>query len=274
MEQKFNKNYSRFVSMTERSNREWMFDGKGYLKTERYIHRSLRGINFDGVRRNRTQDQETLRNLLYNCPDEGRKLIEDFGGYDEEKHLKIVKWIVYQEQISCGIFADERMGKDSVMCKIFEDCIKYCVEKKYNLPRIITLGNMRCPPFVLDGENTDFKYFKEVCGFSREDLNFIYPEGIPSDMYFSFKNIPTGKKEQEVWIYASEMEMVLPARTSGDKENRLFSMIAGTFSQNHTKIFGCCKLASKVDLNFLRGMNVKIIKYISSFVSIIIPLCF
>jgi len=82
-------------------------------------------------------------------------------------------------------------------------------------------------------------------------------------MFFSFKNIPIGSKEQEVWIYSSEIEVQLSARLSSDKENRLFNLISGTMAQNHQKLFGCIKLASKVDLNFIRGMNCKLFKFIA-----------
>jgi hypothetical protein len=213
------------MSITAQSNKYWLEKNK--FKVERYLRRH-----------HERQDWMTVLALLYDShPDEGRKLIENYNLPETYKKKMLVEWLIFQKQISCGVFADQRMGKDALICKLFEDCIQYIKDNpKYHIkpPRIVTLGNIRCPPFV-----------------------------DPKDMYFSFKNIPSGTKEREVWIYSSEIETQLPAREGMSAENKLFSQLEGTMAQNHQKLFGCCKLASKVDLNFIRGMNCKLFKYIS-----------
>jgi len=209
------------VSITTGSNRKWLSDHP--LKLDRYIRRS-----------HKREDRNFVRELAWEFADEGRKLVGNFSKADSDKKQLLIEWLYYSPQITCGVFADQRMGKDALVCEIFQEVIDYCKKKGLTLPRIVTLGNMRKPPFVTD-----------------------------EDMYFSFKNIPSGSKEREVWIYSSEIETHLPARQGLDPENKLFSMLEGTLAQNHQKLFGCCKLASKVDLNFIRGMNVKLFKYIS-----------
>lgn len=209
-------------TITSGSNRYWIESHP--LKLDRYLRRS-----------HKRQDREYVKKLiLQDSPDEGKKLIENFHLSGAEKKLLLVQWLLYQPQITCGIFADQRMGKDALICKIFEDVTEYCLTFGFSVPRFVTLGNLRCPPFVNE-----------------------------KDMYFSFKNIPSGTKQQEVWIYCSEIETVLPSREGSSAENRLFSQLEGTMAQNHQKLFGACKLASKVDLNFIRGMNCKLFKYIS-----------
>ncbi|GAF78779.1 unnamed protein product [marine sediment metagenome] len=215
-------------SITADSNRYWIEQHP--LKWMRYLRRN-----------HKIQDRDTVMNLIFNVfPDEGRKLIENFSLNEEQKKLELLKWIIYQPQITCGIFSDQRKGKDATVCEVFGDVIVFYkkvfpkVWEKF-VPRFVTLGNVRNPPFVDEKE----------------------------DMYFSFDSIPSGTKEKEVWIYSSEIEAVLPARGFKEKENTLFSYLSGTLAQNHQKLFGCSKLASKVDINFLRDMNVKIFKYIS-----------
>jgi hypothetical protein len=207
---------------TADSSRAWIFRRPG--KLSRYLRKS-----------HRREDRENVFNLLFHAyPDEGKKLIENFNLPDYIKKEMFLKWIVHQPQISCGVFSDQRMGKDATLNKIFDDSINYCNEIKIIPPRIVTLGNIRKPPVVDD-----------------------------KDMYFSFRKIPSGKKNHEVWIYSSEIECLLPARETQGPENKLFSQLEGTMAQNHQKLFGCSKLASKVDLNFIRGMNAKIFKFIS-----------
>ncbi|MEO5350529.1 MAG: hypothetical protein H7836_12915 [Magnetococcus sp. YQC-3] len=207
---------------TYNSSRYWLDTHP--LKVSRYLR------NFFHLK-----DQAYVYNLLYNdFPSEGSKLVDCFSLSNEEKKLLLTKFLVNEPQITCGIFADQRRGKDATLSSIFEDCSEYCKSLGRLAPRIVTLGNIKCPPFVL-----------------------------PEDMYFSFKSIPRGSFDQEVWIYCSEIEVVLPAREGMSPENKLFSQLEGTMAQNHQKLFGCSKLASKVDINFLRGMNAKIFKFIN-----------
>lgn len=219
-------------SITSKSNRDWLF--RHELKIRRY----LRQFHDD-------RDWETVANLLYwYFPDEGRKLIENFDLSDDEKKNIFMDYLEFSPQVTFLIFADERMGKDALVCKIIQDIIDRCVREHRIPPRVVTLMNVKCPPFVVD-----------------------------SDMYFSFKDIPSGKlvyndytkkmEMQEVWIYCSELEIVLPARNPLSPENSLFATISGTFAQNHVKLLGCVKLASKVDLNAIRGCNIKAFKYIN-----------
>lgn len=209
-------------SITAMSNRKWIDTHQ--LKLQRYLRRH-----------HKLEDRATVFDLLFmHYPDEGRKLIENYDLSDLIKKQLFLQWIVEQPQISLGAFGDQRMGKDATLCEIIEEGLQYCEDNFLPKPRVVTLGNLRKPPFV------DSK-----------------------DMYFSFKNIPSGSLEKEVWIYSTEIETVLPAREGAGPENRLFSQLEGTMAQNHQKLFGCCKLASKVDINFIRGMNCKIFKYIS-----------
>lgn len=196
---------------------------KNYNKIERYLRRY-----------HKREDHETVFQLLFwDYPDEGRKLIENFNLTNDEKKNLFYNWIIKQPAIKMLGLGDERMGKDVSMCVFFQEMIELCkLENK--VPRIVTLGNIKKAPF------TDEK-----------------------DMYFSFLNIPSGTKNNQVWIYCSEIETVLPARETLSPENRMFSQLAGTFAQNHQKLFGLAKLSSKVDINFLRDCNVKFFKFIS-----------
>lgn len=218
-------------SITANSSRHWMFLRIPMI--ERYLRRF-----------HDRKDKDAVRNLLFHgYPDEGKKLLQNYSLNEYQKKWMLTEYLIFSPQLMCGIFADQRQGKDATLCAIFENVFAYCDFMKIPRPRIVTLGNMRQPPFVRDG-----------------------------DMYFSFKNIPFGKRVfdkdgeymgiEEVWIYSSEIEVLLPARQTGDPENKLFALTEGTMAQNHAKLFGCCKLASKVDINFIRGMNCKIFKYI------------
>ena len=178
-------------------------------------------------------NREHLTRRIFACPDEARKLIENYDFSQDYKKNLLVEFLVFSPQIMCLIFGDQRMGKDALICSIFQDALDYCESHYLNPPRIVTLGNVKKPPFV-DAD----------------------------DMYFSFKSIPSGTKGREVWIYCSEFEVVLPARDTMAPENKLFAVLSGTMAQNHQKLFGCVKLSSKVDINAIRDCNVKLFKYI------------
>jgi hypothetical protein len=209
-------------TITSRSNRKWLFKKKALI--DRYIRKY-----------HNREDYETLFNLIYwFYPDEGRKLIQNYRLPFRAKLIKFLEWIILQPAIVCGVYGDQRQGKDATLCYLFEEAINYCKYVGVKPPRIVTLGNIKKPPFVQK-----------------------------KDMYFSFLNIPPGTEEQEIWVYSSEMELVIPSREGRAAENRLFDQLCGTFAQNHQKLFGCCKLASKVDINFIRNQNAKIFKYIS-----------
>lgn len=209
-------------TVTSESSREWL--DRRSLKLERYLRRH-----------HKLSDRPFIYDLIYYVnADEGKKLIQNYDLFESEKILLLLKWLLMQPQITCLIFGDQRSGKDALICKIFELVLELCDEMKIKKPRIVTLGNIRKPPFV-DEE----------------------------DMYFSFKSIPSGTAEEEVWIYCSEIETVLPSREGNSPENRLYSQLEGTLAQNHQKLFGCVKLASKVDINALRSCNVKLFKFIS-----------
>lgn len=213
---------SRRETITSMSNRKWLDTHQ--LKLQRYLRRQ-----------HKREDRGVVFNLIFNeFPDEGRKLVSDFDLSETIKKEFFLKWLIYRPQITCGVFGDQRMGKDALICQVFEEVIQYCKTHKLNIPRFVTLGNVRKPPFVTE-----------------------------DDMYFSFKNIPSGTKNKEVWIYSSEIEVQLPSRQALGEENKLYSMLEGTMAQNHQKLFGCCKLASKVDINFIRSMNIKLFKFIS-----------
>ena len=210
-------------SITAQENRDWLL-GKGWLKLQRYLRRNHNIENRDFV--------ENL--MVWAFPDEGVKLAQNDAMSDEEKKVDLIEWIMSQSQITCLILGDQRMGKDALICSVFEDIFDYCDRMGLTRPRIVTLGNVRKPPFV-DEE----------------------------DMYFSFKKVPFGTKLRPVFIYCSEIEQMLPARDTLSPENRLFSVLEGTLAQRHQKLFGAVKLASKVDINVIRSCNLKLFKYIS-----------
>ena len=220
------------MSITANSNKKWIM-GHWWL-LQRYLRKNHHRL-----------DRDFITNLIINqFPDEGRKLVTDFNLLANKKKEIFLKWIYFEPQITAGIFADQRAGKDAIICKVFDDIIAYCKKFNYIIPRFVTLGNIKKPPFVAE-----------------------------DDMYFSFKNIPAGKEVfnkqgdligiKETWIYCSEIETVIPARETTSPEAKLYSQLEGTMAQNHQKLFGCAKLTSKVDINFLRGMNTVILKYIS-----------
>lgn len=210
------------TSITAMSSRNWI--DKHPLKLQRYLRRFHKREDYPIV----------FEQLFWQVPDEGKKLIQNFDKSNSQKRRMLIEWLIHQPQITCGVFADQRMGKDALICEIFSDVIHYFKTAELEPPRFVTLGNIKKPPFV------------------DED-----------DMYFSFRKIPAGSASREVWIYCSEIETVLPAREGSGPENKLFSQLEGTMAQNHQKLFGASKLASKVDINFIRGMNVKLFKFIS-----------
>ena len=144
---------------------------------------------------------------------------------EKDKKSELIRWLIHQPQITCLILGDQRMGKDALICHIFDDIIGYCKENNLQKPRFVTLGNVKKPPFVrVDPEEDKGK------------------KGYVNDMYFSWKKIPSGTASKPVYIYCSEIEQVLPARESmAGTENKLFSVLEGTLGQNHQKLFGAVK---------------------------------
>ena len=211
------------MSMTYHHNRSWVH--KKSVKRERFLRRTFK---------ENPEDIPYIRNLIRDYfPDEGRKLIENFDALDFQKKKLLIEFIVKSPQITCLILGDQRRGKDCLLTRIFEDIIEYCKFRKMVPPRIVSLGNVKIPPFV-----------------------------DPKDMYFSFKEIPFGTSFQPVYIYCSEIEVEFPARDFASEENKMFSILEGTLAQNHQKIFGCVKLTSKVDISVLRSCNVKLFKFV------------
>jgi hypothetical protein len=210
-------------SITASSSRDWL--DRNQLAVKRYLRENHKHPDFKRV-----------MNLIYWVfPDEGMKLIKNYSSSEKVKKDLLLDWIIFTSQLTCIILGDQRMGKDSLVCKIFEDCIKYLLDNDIPImPRIVTLGNMKCPPFVDE-----------------------------KDMYFSFKDIPFGTKNAPVWIYCSELEAEFPSRDFASAENKLFSVLEGTLAQNSQKLFGCVKLTSKVDISVLRSCNLKLFKFIS-----------
>lgn len=167
-------------------------------------------------------------------PIEGKKLLLNFS-LDNESKLKIFcEWFNKQYAITACGEGDQRSGKDASLCALFEILMDYRRDNDMSLPRVVTVGNTRIPPFVKD-----------------------------EDMYFSFRDIPVGSFESPVWLYCGEIETVLPSRETKGHENTLYSQIAGTFAQNGQYMFGLTKNAYKVDINFFRDCNLKFFKYLS-----------
>jgi hypothetical protein len=209
-------------TITSESSRTWL--DRRSLKLDRYLRRF-----------HKKEDRPFVFNLLYyKSPDEGKKLIANYNLSEAEKLNLLVNYLLAQSQITCLIFGDQRSGKDALICEVFEMVVEHCKLLNIKPPRMVTLGNIRKPPFVAD-----------------------------EDMYFSFKSIPAGSSDQDIWIYCSEIETVLPSREGSSPENKLFSQLEGTLAQNHQKLFGCVKLASKVDINALRSCNCKLFKFIA-----------
>ena len=210
------------ISITGESSKDWI--NRRWNRLLRYLRRN-----------HHWRDHPNVFNLLYNVyPDQGKKLIQNDGMSSQEKLDKLLKWIVHQSQITCLIFGDQCMGKDALVCRLFELLNEYLKKEGFELPRYVTLGNVKRPPFV-DKE----------------------------DMYFSFKDIPFGSSFRPVYIYASELDSEFPSRDYAGAENKLFSVLQNTMRQNHQKLFGCIKLASQVDISVLRSCNIKLFKYIS-----------
>ena len=211
-------------SIVDEENRDWL-RGRGSSMLLRYLRRNHNRLNYEKV----------LDLLFWAYPVEGKKLVLNYKKSDAEKKSALIRWIVHQPQITCLILGDQRMGKDALICQIFEEIIQYCKDNKFHSPRFVTLGNVKIPYFVN-----------------------------PKDRYFSWRKIPSGTKFKPVYIYCSEIEKVLSAREHGSgAENKLFNQLEGTLAQNHQKLFGAVKLASKVDLNVIRSCNVKLFKFIS-----------
>lgn len=209
-------------SITADSSREWLFRRR--LALQRYLRKN-----------HHIRDRDRVFDLIFRAfPDEGKKLINNDGMSYLEKRDLLIKWIVHSIQITCLVFGDQGMGKDAMLCRLFELINNYCDKNNMLKPRIVTLGNIKKPPFVDE-----------------------------KDMYFSFKDIPFGTRFQPVYIYSSELDSEFPAREFAGEENKLFSILQNTMRQNHQKLFGCVKLASQVDISVLRSCNVKLFKYIS-----------
>lgn len=209
-------------SITSNSSRKWISEHE--LSFKRYLRSN-----------HKEDDFETVIDLVYRAyPDEGKKLIVNHKMSTSEKIDLLIKWIIHSSQITCLIFGDQNMGKDALICKVFELIIDYCKKNEMDPPRFVTLGNIKRPWFV-----------------DRHDR------------YFSLMKIPVGTKSRPVYIYSSELDAVFPARDFQGEENKLFSVLQNTFRQNHQKIFGCVKLGANVDISVLRTCNLKLFKYIS-----------
>jgi len=205
-------------SPTEDSNREWLF--KNVLKVQRYLRRY-----------HKLEDRDSVYIMLLTYPDEGRRLIENIDLSNEDKILMVCEWIIRCEQLTGVIYGDQRMGKDVTICFFLMKCLELL---RFQFMRVVTLGNIRKPPFVAE-----------------------------KDMYFGYDNIPPASGDDFIVVYCSELEVQYPAREGSSKENKTFSILEGTSAQNHHKHIGAVKLASKVDLNVLRSCNLKFFKYIS-----------
>lgn len=209
-------------TVTSSSNRAWL--DRHSLKVERYLRRN-----------HRKEDRPTVFELIFfNNPDEGRKLIQNFDLPESKKRTLAVQFAYHSPQITCGIMGDQRSGKDAWFGAFYDDTYLYCKGNNLVLPRVVTLGNIRKPPFVNE-----------------------------EDMYFSFKDIPAGSSKRDTWVYCSELEVVLPCREGTSPENKLFTHLEGVLAQNHIKLFGCIKLLAKVDISAIRSMNMKVWKFIN-----------
>lgn len=207
-------------SLTERSNRIWLLEND--LKVQRYLRRY-----------HHTHDRNSVWGMIMSYPDEGRKLIENFDLSNDEKLIMICAYMIMSDQLSCIIVGDQRMGKDATACFFLEACIKL-LEKTDRKWRVVTLGNIKKPPFVAD-----------------------------KDMFFAFNHLPWASGEDWVVVYCSELEVQFPAREPNNPDSRVFAQTEGTMAQNHQKLIGAVKLMAKVDLNVIRGANMKMFKFIS-----------
>lgn len=175
-------------------------------------------------------DRDNVFRIMLRNPQEAIKLCINQNLTNDEKIHMIMDFMIKSKQLSLLAFGDQRQGKDATVC-FFMDLAKNVLKNKL---RICTLNNTKKPPWV--------------------ERN---------DMYFSFRDIPEAYGDNQVWVYSSELETVLPAREGKSMESQLFSQLEGTFAQNQQKLIGCVKLASKVDLNAIRGCNMKMFKFIS-----------
>jgi len=183
-------------------------------------------------RHHAVQDRSVVLDLLYNqYPDEGMRLIENFDLTNDEKIELICEYIITSEQLTGIIYGDQRMGKDVTICFFIMKCLELL---NFGFIRPVTLGNIKKPPFVAK-----------------------------KDMYFGYDNIPPAFGDDFVLVYCTELEVQYPSREGSSQENKSFSILEGTMAQNHHKLIGAVKLASKVDLNVLRSCNLKMFKYIS-----------
>lgn len=239
-------------SLTATSSRIWLYEHE--LEFQDYLRE-----------KHDEKDWEDVSSLIFHSyPDQGKKLVENYLLSSKEKLFKVFQWIAFSKQLTGLVFGDQGMGKDTFICRLFELYIHYCFENNLPLPRIVTLGNVKCPPFVLNGnENTDFKYFKENFNFSKEDLLLRFNHKIPVDMYFDLIDIPFGSVNSPVFIYCSELDSEFPARDFQGKENKMFSVLQNTFRHNHQKLIGGVKLSANIDISLLRTCNLKFFKYIS-----------
>ena len=209
-------------SITAGSSRDWM--DRRQLALKRYLRKN-----------HHRRDHERVLDLMYYAfPDEGKKLIQNDGMIPQQKLDMLIGWIVHSAQITCLMFGDQDMGKDATFCRLFELIVDYCEKNGSLPPRFVTLGNVKCPPFV------------------RE-----------KDMYFNLKDIPSGSRFQPVYIYSSELDAEFPARNFQGEDNKMYAVLQNTFRHNHQKLFGCVKLSANVDISVLRTTNVKMFKYTS-----------
>lgn len=192
------------------------------IKVERYLRKF-----------HKYEDRPFVFSLIfYDFPLEGKKLMQNFDLSNEEKLDMICDYVIDSEQLTGIVFGDQRTGKDVTTCFIIHRCIERAKKRGIKI-RVVTLGNIKKPPFV-----------------SAED------------MYFGYDDIPPEFNKNFIIVYCSEVEVQYPSREGGSKENKTFSILEGTMAQNHHKLLACVKLASKVDLNVIRGCNIKFFKFI------------
>ncbi len=244
-------------SITSVENRNWLRDHE--FELDCYLddnHQTPEGGD---------DNYDVVRSLIFwDFPDEGRKLIENQDLVNYEKLMLIVRYIFFTRYVFGLILGGQQRGKDVAICMLFEELLIFCKGIDVVPPRIVTLGSVKCPPFVLNGEDTDFKYYEKYYGLSRNDLLEKYGGEIPDDMYFSIEDLPVGSAVQSVYVYCTEMESEFPSREFASKENKLFTNLEGTLAQNYTKWFGCTKLSAKVDISSVRASTLNIFKFIES----------
>lgn len=206
------------VSIAFNSSQEWLMDNS--VKVDRFIRRNF----------HRTDENNVWKVMMQN-PEEAVKLILNFSKTNKQKILEICEFMITSPQLTCVIFGDQRMGKDATACYFIQKCMELM---RMQFWRIVTLGNIKKPPWVAD-----------------------------TDMYFNFLNIPNASGDNEVIVYCSEIEAQFPSREGIAAENRSYNILEGTNAQNHIKIAACVKLASKVDINIIRSCNMRMFKFTS-----------